>query len=93
MARIYHTVEKRARQAGLEDVFPHLYRHTESHACLEAGGTEGDLMCKVVLGRSLWSVCGSRARESGTPAPVTRGQGASARRTWPSKQRQQVRGW
>lgn len=40
---IYETVKRRAAQAGLEGVHPHLFRHGFADAWLEAGGHEGSL--------------------------------------------------
>jgi integrase/recombinase XerD len=40
---IYQAVARRGRQCGIE-VFPHRFRHHFSHAWLDRGGTEGDLM-------------------------------------------------
>lgn len=40
---IYQMVRRRARQAGLDGVHPHLFRHGFADAWLAAGGTEGSL--------------------------------------------------
>jgi integrase/recombinase XerD len=40
---IYQAIARRGRQAGIE-VFPHRFRHHFSHAWLDRGGAEGDLM-------------------------------------------------
>jgi site-specific recombinase XerC len=37
-------LERRARQAGIDHVHPHLFRHTFSHIFRLQGGSEGDLM-------------------------------------------------
>jgi site-specific recombinase XerD len=37
-------LDRRARQAGVEHVHPHLFRHTFSHEFRAEGGNEGDLM-------------------------------------------------
>lgn len=41
---IYQALRKRGREAGIERLFLHLFRHTSSHYFLESGGNEGDLM-------------------------------------------------
>jgi site-specific recombinase XerD len=41
---VMQMVERRARQAGLEGVHPHLFRHYASHKFLDSGMSEGDLM-------------------------------------------------
>ena len=41
---LYDMIRRRARQAGLGDVHPHILRHTFAHGWLAAGGQEGDLM-------------------------------------------------
>ena len=41
---IYQALRRRARAAGIEGVFVHLFRHTYSHNWLSGGGEEGDLM-------------------------------------------------
>jgi integrase/recombinase XerD len=40
---IYQVISRRGRQCGIE-VFPHRFRHHFSHAWLDHGGAEGDLM-------------------------------------------------
>jgi site-specific recombinase XerD len=40
---IYQVIVRRGRQCGI-DVFPHRFRHHFSHAWLDRGGAEGDLM-------------------------------------------------
>ncbi len=37
-------IRRRAREAGIGPVHPHLFRHGFAHAWLAAGGSEGDLM-------------------------------------------------
>jgi integrase len=37
-------LDRRARQAGIPDLHPHMFRHTFAHEWLSAGGTELDLM-------------------------------------------------
>jgi integrase len=39
----YQVIARRARECGIE-VFPHRFRHHFSHAWLDRGGAEGDLM-------------------------------------------------
>lgn len=41
---IYQVVRRRARQAGVEGMHPHRYRHTFAHRWLLGEGSEGDLM-------------------------------------------------
>jgi len=40
---IYQVIARRGRECGVE-VFPHRFRHHFSHAWLDRGGAEGDLM-------------------------------------------------
>lgn len=40
---IAQVVKRRSRQAGIEGLNPHRFRHTFAHRWLAAGGTEGDL--------------------------------------------------
>jgi integrase/recombinase XerC len=37
-------VRRRGRQAGIDGLHPHQFRHTLAHTWLSEGGTEGDLM-------------------------------------------------
>lgn len=41
---IYQVISRRAKQAGIGHVHPHLLRHTTAHRWLAQGGEEGDLM-------------------------------------------------
>jgi len=41
---VAQVVARRGRQAGLEGLHPHVFRHTNAHLWLAAGGSEGDLM-------------------------------------------------
>jgi integrase/recombinase XerD len=64
---IYQMVRRRGEQAGVE-VWPHRFRHHFSHAWLDRGGAEGDLMelngwsSPQMLQRYGGSVRGARAR-------------------------------
>lgn len=67
---IYQTVRARARQAGLGDIYIHLFRHSFAHMWLADGGQEGDLMrlagwtSRVMLNRYGASAADSRARDA-----------------------------
>lgn len=41
---IAQMLRRRCRQAGVEQVHPHQFRHTFAHKWLSKGGAEGDLM-------------------------------------------------
>ncbi len=41
---VRQVLERRAKQAGVEGVFAHLFRHSAAHAALAAGMAEGDVM-------------------------------------------------
>lgn len=43
-AGMYDALARRARAVGIQDVHPHLFRHTAAHRWLKAGGSEGGLM-------------------------------------------------
>ena len=41
---VYQMLRERGKQAGIDDLHPHLFRHRFAHEFLAAGGQEGDLM-------------------------------------------------
>jgi site-specific recombinase XerD len=63
-------IRRRARQAGLEHLHPHQFRHTFAHLWLDQGGAEGDLMelagwtSRQMLTRYGASARSARARRS-----------------------------
>lgn len=67
---IYQTVRARARQAGVEGVFVHLFRHSAAHHWLAAGGQETDLMMlmgwrsRTVMSRYGASAAAARAKDA-----------------------------
>ena len=62
-------LDRRARQAGIPDLHPHMFRHTFAHEWLSAGGTEVDLCASRaggprVLARYGASAADARARDA-----------------------------
>lgn len=67
---VYQMVRRRAAQAGLDGVHPHLFRHGFADAWLRSGGSEGDLMelagweSRQMLERYAKATRAERAREA-----------------------------
>jgi site-specific recombinase XerD len=67
---IRQMIERRGRDAGIEGLHPHMFRHGFAHRWLAAGGTEGDVMklagwtTRAMIDRYGSSVAAQRAREA-----------------------------
>lgn len=63
-------LRRRCRQAGIEDINPHRFRHTMAHLWIEGGGNEGDLQriggwkSRTMLSRYGASAAEQRARSA-----------------------------
>ena len=62
-AAVYLAIRKRGEQAGIENLHPHMFRHTCATRLLESGMQEADV--RVLLGWSLNSRMLERYTQSG----------------------------
>jgi site-specific recombinase XerD len=67
---VYQAIKRRGERIGLPGLHPHMFRHTNSHRWLAAGGNEGDLMSlngwksRSMLQRYAASAAAERARDA-----------------------------